>query len=112
MKKVLIIEHKETISNYFKKIIEKILPESDIQILDLEEATSLLQQNDDFVAIIVNDEESFNVVPSSQRQNVIIHARAGSFVMRSILNAEANIILWSGDFYDGMVRFFSLKKLI
>lgn len=112
MNNILIIEHEESISNYFKTIIEKILPNNQIQIVSLEEAAAILKERDNFVAIIVTGEESFNIVPVNQRQNVIIHARAGKFVQRSILRSEANVILWSRDFYDGMVRFFSLKKLI
>lgn len=112
MNKVLIIEHEETISKFFKIVIEKILLDSEVFVLNLEEAAKTLKETNDFVAIVVNGEASFNVVPKEQRKNVIIHARSSGFIQKSIINAEANIILWSSDFYDGMFRFFSLKNLV
>jgi hypothetical protein len=104
---ILIIKEDLALAQYLKKITEDILPESKVTILQKAE-----NNFSKFSVIILDSAEALSQVPKVQYKDVVVYSRDHNFVLESIQKAETNIILQSADFYEGIVKFFSLKKII
>lgn len=105
---ILIIEGIEAEANFFKKIILLILPTCEVTIDSKREVIA----KEHFSVILLDSAESLNRIPKEQYKDVIVCSRDNEFVMEALKKAETNIILRTADFYDAMLRFFSLKQMI
>ena len=105
---ILIIEADQHEANFFKRIIQLILPECEVTIDSKREVIA----KEHFSVILLDSAESLNRIPKNQYKDVIICSSDNEFVMEAFKKAETNIILRTADFYEAMLRFFSLRKLV
>lgn len=105
---ILIIEADQNEANFFKRIIQMILPACEVTI----DSNIEVIAKEQFSIILLDSAESLNRVPKNQYKDVIICSSDNEFVMEAFKKAETNIILRTADFYEAMLHFFSLRELI
>ena len=105
---ILIIESNQHEANFFKRVIQMILPTCEVTIDSKREVIA----KEHFSVILLDSAESLNRIPKNQHKDVIVCSSDNEFVLEAFKKAETNIILRTADFYESMLHFFSLRQLI
>ena len=110
--KILIIDQDPANADSFKRVVENILPTSEIDIISDVDNISKIQEKKTFDIIILDSREALALIPKENYKNVVVCSKDYSFVSECIKNAQTKIILRSHDFYERILCFFIDKRLV